>query len=79
MPWNSFVMYFTDISICQMYNISKATILPTVKPNTSRYSIATFIAKNIRYNEWTFLDRWTTNGVKSGAPRGLYFIWIMNT
>ena len=69
MPWNSFTKHFTDISICQLYNTSKATIPPS-KINTSRYSAATIVPKSITYNEWVFFDQWTTNGKRSGAPQG---------
>jgi calpain-5 len=49
MPWEAFTKYFTDISVCQLFNTSALPSAPS-------------------YNEYMFFERWSTNGVKSGAP-----------
>nr|CAD2166808.1 unnamed protein product [Meloidogyne enterolobii] len=74
MPWEKFLEYFTDISVCQMLIPlelgvrSKIKSRPSIK--ASRRSNATIgIPLNRRYHEWNFYGRWTTNGVKSGAPQ----------
>uniref|UniRef100_A0A1I7SLZ9 Calpain catalytic domain-containing protein n=2 Tax=Bursaphelenchus xylophilus TaxID=6326 RepID=A0A1I7SLZ9_BURXY len=53
MPWDEFIRYFTDISVCQLFNTSAA--------KKSK-------AFQLRYHEFVAFDRWTTNNVKLGAP-----------
>ncbi|CAD5229547.1 unnamed protein product [Bursaphelenchus okinawaensis] len=53
MPWDEFIRYFTDISVCQLFNT-----------NAARKSKAF----QLRYDEFIAFDRWTTNDVKLGAP-----------
>ncbi|KAL7072544.1 hypothetical protein ACQ4LE_008181 [Meloidogyne hapla] len=73
MPWEKFLEYFTDISVCQMLipldlGVRQSRPHPSIK--TSRRSNATIGAPlDRRYYEWDFYGRWTTNGVKSGAPQ----------
>jgi calpain-5 len=55
MPWDEFVSYFTDISICQLFNTDACI----QDPNMPR---------PLRYHEFIAFDSWSTNGVKSGAP-----------
>jgi hypothetical protein len=58
MPWDEFVSYFTDISICQLFN-TNACIQDSCLPRPPCYY------------EFVAFGAWTTNGVKSGAP-GLF-------
>ncbi|KAI6209373.1 Calpain-5 [Aphelenchoides besseyi] len=55
MSWDEFMRYFTDISVCQLFNTSASVRDPTLpRPPT--------------YSEFIAFDCWTTNGVKIGAP-----------
>ncbi|KAI6191798.1 Calpain-5 [Aphelenchoides bicaudatus] len=57
MPWDEFVAYFTDISICQLFNTTACCSQDI--PNHARPP---------HYHEFITFDSWSTHGVKSGAP-----------
>uniref|UniRef100_A0A0N4Z0X0 Calpain catalytic domain-containing protein n=1 Tax=Parastrongyloides trichosuri TaxID=131310 RepID=A0A0N4Z0X0_PARTI len=50
MPFNEFINYFTDISVCRLFNTSN-----------SAFSDPSF-------KETRFIEQWSNNGAKSGAP-----------
>jgi calpain-5 len=59
MPWDEFTRYFTDISVCQLFNTSAC-----VQSNGA--------FQPSHYHEFLAFDRWTTNGVKSGTSHNLF-------
>ncbi|KAI1703875.1 calpain family cysteine protease domain-containing protein [Ditylenchus destructor] len=61
MPWDQFVKYFTDISVCQLFNTMKFAASSSNGTSKSQ--------PMKHYHEYIFYDKWTTNGVKSGAPK----------
>lgn len=60
MPCEQFVEYFTDISVCQLFNTHSERIKTLAGSRR--------IAANT-YKEYVFYDGWKHNDVKSGAPK----------